>query len=114
MAPAVVIEPTPATTGMRPSTARTYNAITRRYSSGLSEVNSPVVPVGTMPWTPPAISRSTRASSASASTSEPSAVNGVGTAARIPRSCFAISEISFHGWRRAGRHGCSEGAGGRW
>src|SRR5665213_2499927 len=72
----------PAITGTRPAATFTHSSTTRRCSSWLKVADSPVVPAGTRPCTPPAICRSTRRINASSSTA-PSA-NGVIKAGRTP------------------------------
>ena len=76
--------PVPAMTGTRPSAALTTVSTSSRRSALVSVVNSPVLPPGTRPPTPAAISRSTLASSASVSIALPSSVNGVSRAGRTP------------------------------
>src|SRR4051794_19620665 len=115
IAPAVVIEPTPATTGTRPATAETYSSMTRRCSSGLRLVNSPVVPHGTSPWIPAPTRRSTRVTRAASSTADPSAGNGGGAAGRVPVRGGCVRVMAFLGlgqgsWSRVLVMGLDQGS----
>src|SRR5919108_3807835 len=89
MASAVLVAPVCAITGTRPATWSTTVSTTRRRSSLLSVLNSPVEPHATTPCTPPVIDRSTRARSDGSSTL-PSAAKGVASAVSTPRSCTVI------------------------
>src|SRR5215472_4435490 len=89
IASAVLVAPVCAITGIRPATWSTTVSTTRRRSSLLSVLNSPVEPHATTPCTPPVMDRSTRARS-DASSIVPSSVNGVASAVSTPRSCAVI------------------------
>src|SRR5215470_15462761 len=89
MASAVLVAPVCAITGTRPATWSTTVWTTRRRSSLLSVLNSPVEPHATTPCTPPVMDRSTRARS-DASSIVPFSVNGVASAVSTPRSCAVI------------------------
>src|SRR5262249_30862907 len=89
MASAVLVAPVCAITGTRAATWSMTVSTTRRRSSLLNVLNSPVEPHATTPCTPPAIDRSTRARS-DASSTLPFAAKGVASAVSTPRSCAVI------------------------
>ena len=94
MASAVALAPVPATTGTRPSTRRTTDAITCLCSAWVSVADSPVVPTGTMPCVPDSKCQSTKLSSAAQSMA-PDAVIGVTKATKLPlKSSVACDMVS--------------------
>src|SRR5215475_2843082 len=109
MASAVLVAPVCAITGTRPPTWSTTVSTTRRRSSLLNVLNSPVEPHATTPCTPPAIDRSTRARS-NASSTLPSAAKGVASAVSTPRSCTVICCLLCNSSERGQLGGQREGA----
>src|SRR5215210_5029438 len=83
---AVVWAPACTATCKRPSAAATKSSATRRRSSIVSRMPSPVVPSGRIPSTPPAARKSTYGATASSSSARPSSQRGVTAAAMAPRS----------------------------
>src|SRR5215210_106445 len=83
---AVVWAPACTATCKRPSAAATKSSATRRRSSTVSRMPSPVVPSGRIPSTPPAARKSTYGATASSSSARPSSQRGVTAAAMAPRS----------------------------
>ena len=92
MASAVELLPVPAITGTRPATTSITRLMTPRCSSVVSVADSPVVPMGTMPFVPLSRCHSTSRSKA-AQSSAPEGVMGVTKATMLPLNMGCVLAV---------------------
>ena len=94
MASVVLLEPVPATTGMRPATRSTTVLMTSSCSLCDKVGHSPVVPTGTMKSIPPVICESTKFCNPSISSSLAfTPLKGVTMAVPVPRTLEAMAGL---------------------